>query len=115
MSKAICPKCLGNKTIQAFSHIAAGVCFMCGGSGKIKTDNLVFKGQTEEQKEAVRAENAKKIEWLLNATPSQIGKLSFPQLCKARDFASACLSCGDDSVARAHKQLMNRLDAICYR
>lgn len=28
-----CPKCMGSGRISAFSHIKAGVCFSCGGSG----------------------------------------------------------------------------------
>lgn len=30
-----CPKCDGSRRISAFSHIASGLCFTCGGSGKI--------------------------------------------------------------------------------
>lgn len=30
-----CPKCLGAKTINGFSHIAGGVCFLCSGNGTI--------------------------------------------------------------------------------
>jgi hypothetical protein len=113
MCKATCIKCLGNKTISAFSHIASGVCFMCGGTGVINADNLVYKGPTEEQKLASAAETKLKKDWLLSATPAQIAKLEFAQVCKARDFASACLSSGDDSLAKVHKVLMKRLAALC--
>ena len=31
-----CPKCNGAKTINGFSHIANGVCFMCAGNGTVE-------------------------------------------------------------------------------
>ena len=30
-----CPKCNGAKTINGFSHVANGVCFLCSGNGTI--------------------------------------------------------------------------------
>lgn len=30
-----CPKCEGHGKIGAYNHVMAGVCFKCGGSGKV--------------------------------------------------------------------------------
>ena len=33
-----CPKCNGKGILNGFLHIKDGVCFCCGGSGKVKSD-----------------------------------------------------------------------------
>jgi len=37
---AECFKCLGRGRFEPFSHVAGGVCFQCGGAGKITLRNL---------------------------------------------------------------------------
>lgn len=78
-----CPKCIGNKKINAFNHIASGVCFQCNGSGAIKIDST-FRNV------AATATEKKQLAWIVNATAAQWGKLTFAQIEKAR---SLCLSC----------------------
>jgi RecJ-like exonuclease len=36
MTKIECPRCNGKGTIKAYGHVLGGVCFMCGGSGKVE-------------------------------------------------------------------------------
>lgn len=31
-----CPRCVGHKRIERWSHIANGVCFLCAGAGRVK-------------------------------------------------------------------------------
>lgn len=33
----VCPKCQGHGYIDYYAHVSAGVCFLCGGSGKYET------------------------------------------------------------------------------
>lgn len=69
-TKAIdCGKCMGRGTIQGFSHVAGGVCFACGGTGKktVRADHtplskygcvyagaLLFWVRARTEKEALR-------------------------------------------------------------
>jgi hypothetical protein len=34
--KKKCPRCKGNGSLDSFLHIARGICFNCGGSGKVE-------------------------------------------------------------------------------
>lgn len=85
---------------------------MCGGSGQINADSLTYTGPSQEEKDAARLENETKKAWLLAATSKQIAALGFKQLLKARDFASACLSCGDNTVASVHRMIMKRIEEV---
>ncbi len=38
-----CPRCEGKGEIAAFRNVAGGVCFRCGGSGKVATRPMVAK------------------------------------------------------------------------
>jgi RecJ-like exonuclease len=35
MTRHTCPKCEGHGTIRAYSNVQGGVCFKCGGAGKV--------------------------------------------------------------------------------
>jgi RecJ-like exonuclease len=57
-----CGKCSGTGHINAFSHIAGGVCFMCGGTGKV---TLKAREQSWEHKWPVipEADRATEKQW----------------------------------------------------
>ena len=110
MNTATCPKCDGNKYIQAFSGYAGGICFCCNGAGVIKVHAVVDCPVDEEKRARIAAENNIKREWLLKATKQQIEKLTIPQLCRARDFASACLHYKDDVMRPVHRTIMQRFE-----
>lgn len=38
-----CPKCGGSGVIRAYAHVAAGVCFHCGGRGVVAGDGRKVK------------------------------------------------------------------------
>ncbi len=109
--KTTCPKCLGAKGFTVFSHVASGVCFTCHGAGVIDVPETEWK-RTQERNAAVEQENATKRNWLLNATDKAIAGLSFAQLLKARDFASACISCGERELTSAHLRIMQQIERI---
>jgi hypothetical protein len=83
---ADCPKCTGSRKIQAFSHIESGRCFLCGGSGRIVID-------TTFQHLSINDLTRKQLAWIVNATPEQWSRLTYRQVCKARDLAKSETGC----------------------
>jgi RecJ-like exonuclease len=82
--KVECYKCDGHGKIEAFSHIANGDCFMCGGLGhKMITQEAHDKAI---EKNAPSTDTIKKCEWILNATEEQIANLNWSQIYKIRNF-----------------------------
>lgn len=65
-----CFKCLGRKRFDNWSHISGGVCFQCGGTGKLSFDAKAAQrqGQKETRREsmirylAARIEEARRAE-----------------------------------------------------
>jgi hypothetical protein len=86
-----CPKCIGNKKINAFNHIASGVCFQCNGSGTIQIDST-FRNV------AATATEKKQLAWIVNATPAQWAKLTYAQIEKARSLAKSEIAIRADVV-----------------
>ena len=74
-----CPKCDGRGSIQAFSGIAGGVCFMCGGK-------RVFNATAERQR-TMTPDQIRRCEFIVNATAEQVASMDFCQLEIARGFA----------------------------
>ena len=74
-----CPKCDGVGSIGAFSHIANGVCFCCGGNKTvvINRDELVAQ---------LSSDTRIKAEWVLKSTESSYAGLSYGKLLKIRNF-----------------------------
>ena len=80
-----CPKCIGNRKIERFSHIASGDCFMCGGSGTIQIDSSFKDLQASDKVK-------KQLEWIVKATPAQWNKLTWEQINKARSLGHSELA-----------------------
>ena len=51
MNYYTCPRCNGNRIIEKYHHVEAGICFECSGSGKV----------TEEEKNRIEKDIAKEI------------------------------------------------------
>ena len=51
MNYYTCPRCKGNKIIERYLHVEAGICFECSGSGRV----------TEEEKNRIEKDIAKEI------------------------------------------------------
>ena len=77
-----CPKCIGNKKINAFNHIASGVCFQCNGSGTIQIDST-FRSIKATARQKTQ------LAWIVNATAAQWSKLTFAQIKEARLVAKS--------------------------
>ena len=96
---ANCPKCDGIGTLSWASHIDAGRCFACKGTGTI-TINLT-KAASE-----IPAEMTEKCEWILN-TEKDGSTLSWAQLQRLHRFAhnyvmnKACRDYYGDTVLEA--------------
>lgn len=62
MRYIICPRCSGHGTIEKYKHVEAGICFECGGSGKVTEDEAlrIEKDIAKELKRTkTKAENSK--------------------------------------------------------
>ncbi len=99
---ATCPKCQGEKKINALRHIEAGVCFMCKGHGMIVSRGEWTPPTTEQQEQSAR-ETEQKRAWLLAATPEQINGLNWKQIHSARMFMNACIINGDIEMRKIEK------------
>ena len=78
MPTATCPKCDGSRNIQAFGHIASGVCFCCRGTGKIRVKTELRRTLSEAA--------GRKADWIMSATTSSYERLTMAQLDSAREF-----------------------------
>jgi hypothetical protein len=108
MKTATCPKCCGKKTINGFSHVENGVCFQCSGSGVI-----TLSAKRSAEIEAVAQDTAKKREWLMTATASQIAALPVEKLVKAFHFAAVCVGPFNETELRpAYNMLKRRMNAV---
>ncbi len=74
-----CPKCDGKGFIQAFGHVANGVCFCCKGAKQ-------FKVTADDIERTMTPEQVRKCEWVMNATVDRFAKLTDSQLVKCREF-----------------------------
>lgn len=104
-----CPKCCGKKYIGGFEHIASGVCFMCGGAGLIAASRAVSKPAPKSEDAAI---NAKRRDWLLRATKSDVASMTFEQLHKAVAFAAACVACGESAMGKPLAMLRRQMEAV---
>lgn len=75
-----CYKCDGTGQINAFGHVANGVCFACKGAGTLMVD-------LENTKGTLGADFVTKCEFILNANHETFEGLSYARLFKAREFA----------------------------
>lgn len=75
-----CPKCDGNKRIEAFSAIEGGICFCCKGAGKIDAGKVPAEL-------SISQDTVKKAEWMLKAGPDKYASMSLSRLEAARSFA----------------------------
>ena len=78
MAIATCPKCDGSRNIEAFGHIASGVCFCCGGTGKIRVKTELRRTLSETTR--------RKADWIMAAATSDYERLTMAQLDSAREF-----------------------------
>ncbi len=82
MSKSMisvdCFKCSGKGFIEGFGHVANGVCFRCGGAGKLRVS------ATPKALPPLDPTSAKMIEYIKTGDMSN---LTYAQLNKLRDFA----------------------------
>lgn len=90
-----CPKCDGNKTINAFNHYANGICFRCNGAGVVKLPLKELKAR-----EVAKQTLATKRSWLLKATDRTLANLKWEQIYEVHQFAVNCVVCGDTEIAR---------------
>ena len=86
-----CPKCDGNKSIEAFGHIAGGLCFCCGGSGVVEVKAGSKPSST------VDANHERQVAWMSAATVDQVRRMTWKQLHAARQF---CLARNDELAKR---------------
>jgi len=75
-----CPKCDGSGHIQAFGHVANGVCFCCKGVGTIEVG-------TDSQKAELSEDTRRKADWIMQSTEASYAGLSYAKLEKIRNFA----------------------------
>lgn len=74
-----CPKCCGQGSIDAFGHVANGICFCCKGA------RVVYVTEAKKN-DMMSPEAIQKAEWIMRATAEQFAKLSWQQLNNARNF-----------------------------
>lgn len=53
-----CDRCNGNGTIRGYSHVQGGVCFKCGGTGKVATKRQPSAAQIAKKAAAEEARKA---------------------------------------------------------
>jgi hypothetical protein len=112
MTTATCHKCCGSKKINAFSHIAGGDCFACHGTAVIRVRESVVSEADQAALKAVAADTAAKRTWLLTATRESISRLTESQLFKARNFASACVACGESELDGILEIIKRRIELL---
>jgi RecJ-like exonuclease len=93
-----CGKCEATGTIRSFQHVADGVCFACGGSGKLTVSREAVQQQAADRAVAA-AETARKRSWVLAATPSKLASLPFKKLHSVFHFVAICSATGDSDIA----------------
>lgn len=80
MTMTTCPKCQGNRTIEAFSGIEGGVCFRCNGSGEVS----VRLSEIYQHKDRDLID---KVYWMVVCSDETVLSLSFEKLEAIRKFS----------------------------
>ena len=74
-----CPKCCGTGRLEAFYHVANGVCFCCNGQRTITID-------VELKMASLSADTRRKAEWVLASTEDSYIGMSYNRLLAIRNF-----------------------------
>ena len=81
-----CGKCDGKGRIAAFSHVNNGLCYWCGGTGKLEVRDAPAPAP------AVAAPNprlAAQKAWLLTCTRAQLRGMTWAQIFAAHNLAGS--------------------------
>ncbi len=97
---AQCPRCSGRGIIDAFGHVADGICFCCNGSGSIETDKeaLIAKLTDYARNEADR---------ILTTRQQDYAGVSYNKLLWARTFCH-----GGHGLQEAYPELLTHWFAV---